>query len=76
MYEVRREQDSKIIKLVLRWKRRGQKGEGNYFGNSRYVLGRPRRRRDDNMKMDLQEVGWGVWNGLIWLRIGKRGGLL
>jgi hypothetical protein len=22
-------------------------------------LGRPRRRREDNIKMDLQEVGWG-----------------
>jgi len=22
-------------------------------------LGRPRRRRDDNIKIDLQEVGWG-----------------
>ena len=24
-------------------------------------LGRPRRRWDDNIKMDLQEVGWGTW---------------
>jgi hypothetical protein len=23
-------------------------------------LGRPKRRWDDNMKMDLQEVGWGM----------------
>ena len=23
------------------------------------LLGRPRRRREDNIKMDLQEVGWG-----------------
>jgi len=23
-------------------------------------LGRPRRRWEDNMKMDLQEVGWGM----------------
>jgi hypothetical protein len=30
-------------------------------------LGRPRRRREDNMKADLQEVG--VWTGLSWLRI-------
>jgi hypothetical protein len=28
-------------------------------------LGRPRRTQDDNMKMDLQEVGWGMdWNEL------------
>ena len=30
----------------------------------------------DNIKMDLQEVGWGTWTGLIWLRIGTGGGLL
>jgi hypothetical protein len=26
----------------------------------RRPLGRPRRRLEDNMKMDLQEVGWGM----------------
>jgi hypothetical protein len=31
----------------------------------RRPLGRPRRRWKDNIKMDLREVGWGVW-----LRIG------
>jgi hypothetical protein len=25
---------------------------------------------EDNIKMVLQEVGWGAWTGLIWLRIG------
>jgi hypothetical protein len=39
-------------------------------------LGKPRRRWEDNINMDLQEVGWGVWTGLIWLRIGTGGGLL
>jgi hypothetical protein len=24
----------------------------------------------DNIKMDLREIGWDVWIGLIWLRIG------
>jgi hypothetical protein len=42
----------------------------------RRPLGRPRRRWEDNIKMDLQEVGWGAWAGLIRLRIGKGGGLL
>jgi len=39
-------------------------------------LGRPRRRWEDSIKMDLQEVvgGCGVWMG--WLRIGKVGGHL
>ena len=31
-------------------------------------LGRHRRRWEDNIKMDVQEVGWGAWTGLIWLR--------
>jgi hypothetical protein len=39
-------------------------------------LGRPRRRWEDSNKIDLQEVGWGAWTGLIWLRIGTGGGLL
>jgi hypothetical protein len=42
----------------------------------RRALGRPRRRWEDNIKMDFQEVGWGAWTGLIWLRIGTGGGLL
>jgi hypothetical protein len=36
----------------------------------RKPLGRPRHRWEDYIKMDLQEVGWGVWTGLSWLRIG------
>ena len=39
-------------------------------------LGRPRRKSEGNIKMDLQEVGWGLWTGLIWLRIGTGGGHL
>jgi hypothetical protein len=39
-------------------------------------LGRPRRRWEDNIKMDLREVGWGAWTGSIWLRIGTGGELL
>jgi hypothetical protein len=30
---------------------------------------------EDNIKMDLGEIRWGVWTGLIWLRIGAIGGL-
>jgi hypothetical protein len=33
-------------------------------------LGRPRRRWENGIKMDLREIGWGVWSGFIWLRIG------
>jgi hypothetical protein len=54
-------------------------GEGR--GAYRILVGRPEgrrplrrpRRRWDNIKMDLQEVGW---TGLIWLRIGTGGGVL
>jgi hypothetical protein len=42
----------------------------------RRPLGRPRRRWEDNIKMDLWEIGFGVWIGFIWLRIGTGGGLL
>jgi len=38
------------------------------------TLGRPRGSWVDNIKMDLQEVGWRVWTGSSWLRIGKGGG--
>jgi hypothetical protein len=34
-------------------------------------LGRPRRRWEDNIKMDLHQVGCGVWTGLNWLRIDR-----
>jgi hypothetical protein len=37
-------------------------------------LGRPRRVGEDNIKMDLQEVGRGAWTGFMWLRIGTGGG--
>jgi hypothetical protein len=39
-------------------------------------LGRPRRSWKDNIKMGLQEVGCGTWNGLSWLRIETGGGHL
>ena len=31
------------------------------------ALGRP---REDNIKIDLQAVGWGTWTGFSWLKIG------
>jgi hypothetical protein len=31
---------------------------------------------EDNIKMDLMDVGWGAWTGSFWLRIGTGGGLL
>ena len=36
-------------------------------------LGRPRNKWEDNIKIDLQEVGWEELSGLLWLGIGKDG---
>ena len=47
---------------------------GKPEGNRR--LGRPRRRLQDDIKMDLQEVGCGTWAVFIWHRIGAGGGHL
>jgi hypothetical protein len=39
-------------------------------------LGRPRHRWEDGIRMDLREIGLGVWIGFEWLRIETCGGLL
>jgi hypothetical protein len=39
-------------------------------------LGRPRHRWEDGIRMDLREIGLGVWIGIDWLRTGTGGGLL
>jgi hypothetical protein len=58
---------------------------GNMRGAYTVLLGRPerkkplkRRRRvcEDNTKIDLQELGRGVWARLSWLRIWTGGVLL
>jgi len=50
--------------------------------HTRFLVGKPEGKRPyqrsqhtgkDNIMMDLQEVGWGVWIGLIWVRIGTGG---
>jgi hypothetical protein len=38
--------------------------------------GRPRHRWEDNIKIDLQEMGRGAWTESSWLRIGTGGGHL
>jgi hypothetical protein len=42
----------------------------------RRPLERPRRRWEDNIKMNLPDVGWGAWTGSIGFWIGTGGGLL
>jgi hypothetical protein len=37
------------------------------------LLGRPRRRWEDGIRMDLREIGLGVWIGFDWLRTGTVG---
>jgi hypothetical protein len=32
--------------------------------------------REDNIRIDLVEIGWEVWTGFIWLTIQTNGGLL
>jgi hypothetical protein len=45
------------------------------FGRpERTPLGRPRRKWEENIKIDLQDVGLGAWNGIFWLRTGTGGG--
>jgi hypothetical protein len=58
----------------MRWEKRVQGFGGK--ARKKKPLGRPRRRWEDGMKMDLGEIGWGVWSGFTWLRIGIAGQLL
>jgi hypothetical protein len=39
-------------------------------------LERPRLRWEDGIKMHLREIGWRVWSGFSWLRIGIFGGFM
>jgi hypothetical protein len=39
-------------------------------------LGRPRRRWEYGITLNLREIDGGVWSGFTWLRIGIVGGLL
>jgi hypothetical protein len=39
-------------------------------------LGSPRRRFQNGIRMDLREIGLGVWIGFDWVRIGAGGGML
>jgi hypothetical protein len=39
-------------------------------------FGRPRHRWENIIKMNLQELGWRAWTGLIWLNKGMGGKLV
>jgi hypothetical protein len=53
------------------WERRGACRVLVQKPEEQRLLGTLRCRREDNIKMGLQEVGWGAWTGLICIRIGK-----
>ena len=65
---------------VIKSRRMREKGAihtGFWWGNLRVEpLGRPRCRWEDNINMDLQEMGRRAWTGFIWLRTGTGGGPL
>ena len=55
--------------------KRGAYSVGGETGGKESLV-RPRFRWKNNMKIYLQEEGWGSWSGLIWLSIGTCGGRL
>jgi hypothetical protein len=57
-------EERKVYKVLVR------KPEG------KRPLGRPRRRWEDGIRMDLRETGLGVWTGIDWLRTGTGDELL
>jgi hypothetical protein len=79
-----------IIRQIKSWRMRwaghvARMGEGRNMyrvlvgkPEGKRPLGRPRRRWEEGINMDLREIDWGggVWSGFSWLRIGIVGGLL
>jgi hypothetical protein len=55
---------------VARMGRRGMHIEYWWESQKERALEIPRRRWVDNIKMDLREIRWVVWTGLVWLKIG------
>jgi len=58
------------------WNSRGAYGGVVGRSDGKGKLGRSRRRLEDNIKMDVEELGWGGMAGFIWLRIWRGGVLL
>jgi len=58
------------------WKRKSAYRVLAWKPERKTLLGGPKLRWEDNIKMELQEVGWGGgWTGLICVIIGRSGGL-
>jgi hypothetical protein len=58
--------------------RRGEKRVEGFDGQERrkIQLEGPLSRFEDGIKMDLREIGWRLWGGFTWFRVGIVGGLL
>jgi hypothetical protein len=70
-----------IIRVIERQMGRAYRMHGReekyvQFFQGKRPLGRRRHRREDNIEMNLSEIGWEVWTGFIWIRTGTSGGLL
>ena len=83
LYAVYSSPNTRVIKSrSLRWARHVARMERDA---NRVLVGKPegripleipRRRWEDNIKINFREVGWGAWTGSILLRIWTGGGLL
>jgi len=62
------------VSCITLWEMRGMYRFLVRKPDGKRPLVRSRRRWEENIKMDLQEVGWGTRIGFIWLRIGTGGG--
>jgi len=71
----KKERDRRCVSHA--WGRREGQTQG-LVGRSegKRPLGKPRRRWEDDIRMDLQEMRWGAWSGFTWHRIRTGGGLL
>jgi hypothetical protein len=56
--------------------RRGVYGVLMEKPDEKKLLGRRRHKMEHNSNIDLQEIGWGAWTELMWLRIGTDDGNL
>jgi hypothetical protein len=74
----------RVIKSRMRWAGHVAR-MGERRGVYRVLVGKPEGKRplrrhrlrwEDNIKIDLKEVGCRVWTGSSWLRIGTGGGNL
>jgi hypothetical protein len=74
----------RVIKSRMRWaehaarmgERRSVYRDLVWKPEGKRPLGRPRRRREDNIMMDFRKWDVWVWTGSSWLRIGTDGGHL